>query len=67
MDNSSRIIMTKKQKINKWVLITGIAGLVVIELGAMHYGFNGKLFALVATLIGAAIGIGIPIELKKKN
>ena len=55
-----------KKKIHKSVLIAAIAGLVVIEVVAMIQGINGKLFGLIAALIGAIGGISLKDVFKVK-
>jgi len=34
--------------------------LVIYGIAAMHYGINGKMFAIVVGIIGFALGIPVP-------
>lgn len=55
----------QKEKIDWRVMVAGIAALAVIECFALAHGVNGKLFALIAGIIGLAIGVVIPNPIKK--
>lgn len=54
----------KKKEIDRGIVITGIIGLVVLEIVALLLGYNGWLLAAVMTIIGLAIGITIDNPLK---
>lgn len=54
-----------KKKTPKSVLISAIAGLVILEIAAMHYGIDGKLFSLIVAVIAGLAGLSMP-QLKIK-
>lgn len=49
-----------KQKVDWRVAVTAIAGLVVLEIAAMHYGINGKFFATILFIIAGLAGWVMP-------
>lgn len=57
--------MTKKKKIPKSVVISAIAGLVVLECAAMYFGIDGKLFALIVAVIAGLAGLALPSPIKE--
>ena len=60
--------MTKKktkQKIDWRVIATGLVCLTIIECVALMQGINGKLFSLIAGIIGLAIGVTIKNPIKQ--
>lgn len=52
--------MSKKEKIPKEVIITGILALLILECVAMYHGINGWLLRAVVVIIAVAIGVYIP-------
>jgi len=50
--------------IDKSIVITGILGIVVLELYALSIGINGTLLKGVLILLATAIGITIPNPFK---
>lgn len=51
-----------KQKIDKWIVMTGLVCLTAAEIYALSQGINGTVFSLFAMIVGAAIGVAIPKE-----
>ena len=56
----------KKEHTDRWIVITGIIALAILEIYALSQGINGTLFSLVILLIGLAIGVTIPFEKVKE-
>ena len=46
--------------VDKWVVITAIIGLVVLECFAMHYGINGTFRTIIFTAIAGLAGLTVP-------
>ena len=53
------------KKINKQVVIAGIIALTAIEITALLRGIDGLLLSAIVGIIAAAIGVAIPIGIKK--
>lgn len=52
---------TKEKKPVDWrIVIAAMACLTVLELGAMHYGINGKMFSLIIAAIAMLAGLSLP-------
>lgn len=54
-----------KKKTDYRIVITAIAALTLLELGAMYHGINGKLFTFVCAII-AGLGGWVMPQLKTK-
>lgn len=54
--------MVKQEKTDRLVLMTGIIGLVILEIFAMGFGINGTMRTIIFTLIALMVGINIPKE-----
>ena len=52
--------MTKKQKIDYRIVVTGLVCITALELYALNQGMNGTLLKTVLVAIALAIGITIP-------
>ncbi len=50
----------KGEKISKSVVISAIAGLVILEITAMRMGINGRLYAYVIAIIAGLAGASLP-------
>ena len=54
-----------KEKIDWKVISIGIVCLSAIEIYALSQGMNGTLMSFIAGIIGLAIGVNIPLKIKK--
>lgn len=55
----------EKKPIDWRIICFAIACLTILELGAMHYGINGKMFTLILAVIAGLAGLSLPqIKLK---
>ena len=52
--------MTKKQKIDYRIVVTGLVCITALELYSLNQGMNGTLLKTVLVAIALAIGITIP-------
>ena len=52
--------MDKEIKNNTLIIMTAILGLVGLEVCAMYYGINGKLFSLITMAIAGLAGFAMP-------
>jgi len=48
--------------IDKWIVITAIICLSVMECFAMHYGINGTFRTIIFTIIAGLAGFAIPSD-----
>ena len=53
------LIMTKIKN-NTVIICVAILALVGLEIAAMYYGINGKMFALICTIIAGLAGLALP-------
>ena len=49
----------KKEIIDWRISIAAIFGLVILQLGAMHYGINGTMRTIIFTMIALIAGISL--------
>lgn len=61
-DRNGRFVNEKNysQRLNGKVVIAAIICLTVLEIAAMYFGINGKIFSLILFLIGSLAGLVIP-------
>ncbi len=48
------------KKIDRWIVISAIIALVVLELAAISHGINGMLFAVIIAAIAGLAGWSAP-------
>lgn len=55
----------KKQKVDWRIVIAGLFCLTALEITALILGYNGTILKIVLVIIAGAIGVAIPIQIKK--